>query len=56
MEQFVVVPASVYKKNLITQSVTEQELPKYQSSQTPTYQIDSLKMETNKKLFSKQIL
>ena len=38
---------------MITQSVTKQELPKYQPSQNPTYQIDSLKKEINKKLFSK---
>ena len=53
MDQFVLVPAFVYNKSLITQSVTKQELPKYQPSQNPTYQIDSLKKETNKKLFSK---
>ena len=53
MDQFALVPASVYNKSLITQSVTKQELPKYQPSQNPTYQIDSLKKEINKKLFSK---
>ena len=53
MEQFVLVPASVYNKSLITQSVTKQELPKYQLSPNPTYQGDSLKNEINKKLFSK---
>ena len=53
MDQFVLVPASVYNKSLITQSVTKQELPKYQPSQNPTDQIDSLKKEINKKLFSK---
>ena len=53
MEQLVLAPASVYKKCLITQSVTKQEHPKYQPSQNPTYQIDSLKKEINKKLFSK---
>ena len=53
MDQFVLVPASVYNKSLINQSVTKQELPKYQLSQNPTYQIDSLKKEINKKLFSK---
>ena len=53
MEQFVLVPTSVYNKNLITQSVTKQELPKYQPLQNPTYQIDSLKKEINKKLFAK---
>ena len=53
MDQFAVVPASVYNRTLITKSVTKQELPKYQPSQNPTYQIDSLKKEINKKLFSK---
>ena len=53
MDQFVLVPASGYKKSLITQSVTKQELPKYHPSQNPTYQIDSLKKEINKTLFSK---
>ena len=53
MDQFVIVPTSVYNKSLSTQSVTKQELPKYQPSQNPTYQIDSLKREINKKLFSK---
>ena len=53
MDQFVLVPASVYNKSLITQSVTKQELPKYQPSQNRTYQIDSLKKEINKMLFSK---
>ena len=53
MEQFVLVPASAYNKSLITQSVTKQELPKYQPSQYPTYQVDPLKKEINKKIFSK---
>ena len=53
MDQFVLVPASVYNKSLNTQSVTKQERAKYQPSQNPTYQIDSLKKEINKKLFSK---
>ena len=53
MEQFVLVSASVYNKSLLTQSVTKQELPKYQHSQNPTYQVDSLKKEINRKLFSK---
>ena len=43
----------MYSKSLITQSVTKQELPKYQPSQNPTYQVDSLKKETNKKVFFK---
>ena len=29
MVQFVLVPASVYNKSLITQSIEKQELPKY---------------------------
>ena len=49
MEQFVLVPASVYNKSL--QSVTKQELPKYKTEQPPTYQIESLNL--NKKLFGK---
>ena len=53
LEQFDLVHASVYNKNLIIQSVTKQELPKYQPSQNTTYQIDSLKKEVNNKLFSK---
>ena len=53
MDQFVLVPASVYYKILITQSVTKQELPNCQPSQNLTYQIDSLKKEINKNLFSK---
>ena len=52
LEQFVLVAASVYNKCLITQSVTKQELPKYQPSRKPTYPIDSLKKEMNKNLFS----
>ena len=49
MEQFVLVPASVYNKS--AQSVTKQELPKYKTEQPPTYQIDSLNL--NKKLIGK---
>ena len=48
MEQFVLVPASVYNKSV---SVTKQKLPKYKTEQPPTYQIDSLNL--NKKLFGK---
>ena len=51
MEQFVLVPASVYNKNV--QSVTKQELPKYKAEQPPTYQIDSINRDINKKLFGK---
>ena len=53
MEQFVLVPASVYNKSVTTPSVTKQELPKYKAEQPPTYQIDSLKRDINKKLFGK---
>ena len=51
MEQFVLVPASVYNKNKTAQSVTKQELPKYKAEQPPTYQIESLNL--NKELFDK---
>ena len=40
MEQFVLVPVSVYNESVTTQSVTKQELPKYKAEQPPTYQID----------------
>ena len=53
MEQFVLVPASVYDKSVTTQSVTKQELPKYKAEQPPTYQIETLKRDVNKKLFGK---
>ena len=53
MEQFVLVPASVYNKSVTTQSVTKKELPKYKAEQPPTYQIDSLKRDINRKLFGK---
>ena len=53
MEQFVLVPASVYNKSVTAQSVTKQELPKYKAEQHPTYQIDSLKKDINKKMFGK---
>ena len=51
MEQFFLVPASVYNKSVTAQSVTKQELPKYKVKKPPTYQIDSLNL--NKKLFGK---
>ena len=53
MEQFDLVPASVYNKSVTTQSVTKQELPKYKAEQPPMYQIDSLKRDIYKKLFGK---
>ena len=49
MEQFVLIPASVYTKS--AQPGTKQELPKYKAEQPPTYQIESLNL--NKKLFGK---
>ena len=51
MEQFVLVPASVYNKSVTTQSLTKQEFPKYKAEQPPTYQTDSLNI--NEKLFGK---
>ena len=53
MEQFVLVPASVYNKSVTTQSVKKQELPKYKAEQLPTYQIGFMKRDINKKLFGK---
>ena len=53
MEQLVLVPAYVYNKSVTAQSVTKQELPKYKAEQPPTYQIDSLNGDFNKKLFGK---
>ena len=50
MEQFVLVPASVYNKCVTTQSVAKQELPKYKAEQPPTYQIDSPKRGINNKV------
>ena len=53
MEQFILVPASVFTKNVTTQSVTKQELPMYEAEQPATYQYDSLKRDINKELFGK---
>ena len=53
MEQFVLVPASVYNNSVTTQSVTKQKHPKFKAEQPPTYQIDSLKRDINKKHFGK---
>ena len=50
---FFLVPASVYNKSVTTQSVTKQELPKYKAEQPPSYQIDSLKRDINKKPLGK---
>ena len=43
----------MYNKNVTAQSVTKPELPKYKAEQPPTYQIDSLKRDINKKVFGK---
>ena len=43
----------LYNKSVSTQSVTKQELPKYKAEQPPTYKIDSLKRDINKKLIGK---
>ena len=43
----------MYNKSVTTQSVTKQELPKYKAEHPPTYQLDSLKRDFNKKLFGK---
>ena len=37
MEQFVLVPLSVYNSSTSPTTVTRQELPKYKPEQTPTY-------------------
>ena len=53
MEQFVLVPASVYIKFCNTQSVTKQKFQDFQVLQNPTYQIESFKKDENKKFFDK---
>ena len=53
MEQFVLVRVSLCNKSLISLLVTKPDFPKYEPSQNPTYQIDSLKKEINRKFFSK---
>ena len=53
MEQFVLVPASLYNKSVTTHSVAKQEIPKYKAEQPPTYQTDSVMRDNNKKLFGK---
>ena len=53
MVQFVLLPASVYNRSLTKQSVTKQELSKYKAEQPPTYEIDSLKRDINRKLFGR---
>ena len=61
MGQFVLVPVSdssqtrcLFSSHSVTaQSITKQELSKYKVEQSPTYQIDSLKRDINKKPFGK---
>ena len=50
MEQFVLVPFSVYNKSNSQSIVTKQELPKYKSEQIPTFHKDTLKKEINQQL------
>ena len=54
MEQFVLIPSSVYKnKKLNTQTVKKQELPNNLAEQNDLYQNRSSKKEISKKLFAK---
>ena len=50
MEQFVLVPLSVYNSSNSPRIVTKQELPKHKPEQTPTYHKDTLKKEINQQL------
>ena len=50
MEQFVLVPLSVYNSSNNQTIARKQELPKYKPDQTPTYQKDTLKKENNQQL------
>ena len=56
MEQFVLVPLSVYNNRLTTQSVTKRELPRYKAEQPPTYQIDSIKRDINMKVCTENLI
>ena len=52
MEHVVFVPFSVYlRESLNTKTFTQQKPPNYQREQNATYQIDSLRKETNKNFF-----
>ena len=54
MEQFVLVPISVYNSNIKKPTVvTQKELPSYQSVEKLKYQIESVKKGMNKNLFAK---
>ena len=50
MEQFVLVPLSVYHSSKNPIIVTKQQLPKYKPDQTTTYHKDTLKNEINQQL------
>ena len=50
MEQFVLVPLSVYNSSNNPTIVKKQELPKYKPEQTPTYHKDTSKKEINQQL------
>ena len=50
MEQFVLVPLSVYNRSNSSNIVTKQKLPKYKPEQSPTYHKDTLKKEINQQL------
>ena len=53
MEQFVLVPISVYNSNIKKPTVvTKKELPSYQSEEKPTYQVQYVKKDINKNLFA----
>ena len=47
MEQFVLLPLSVYNSSNNPTVVTKQELPKHKLEQIPTYHKDTLKKEIN---------
>ena len=50
MEQFVIVPLSVYNSSNNPTIVTKPELPIYKAEQNPTYHKDTLKKEINQQL------
>ena len=50
MEQFVLVPISVYNSSNSPNIVTKKELTKKKPEQTPTYHKDTLKKEINQQL------
>ena len=50
MEQFVLIPLSVYNSSNNPSFVRKQILPRYKPEQTPTYHKDTLKKEINQQL------